>query len=562
MIDYQAEPPAWQVPLMLLAFQGIPLFLGIHQLHLRYPDASNQNRLLWLGAVGLLAFQFWLFADPPNVRDFFRYGLLQVSFHLLVAFAPYWAIREENGFWQYNQRLFLRILAAALYSAVLYLGISASILSISVLFDIKIEFTIYARLWVLMVGLFNTWFFLGGVPRDFAELEADESYPRPLKLFTQFVLLPLVSLYGLILFGYALKILFTWNLPKGLVSYLVLAFSGTGIFSLLLIHPLRKKEGHQWIQIFARFFFLALLPLLALLFVAIGRRILDYGVTEPRYIVLVLALWLFGLSLYFVLRPRAEIRYIPISLALLMLFSAYGPWSASSVSEYSQLRRLDGIYKKYQLWQDGRYVLKSPRKKTLPFAESEDIRSVISFLDGRGRLATLQSRLDFPIDSLLSRKQALAYEILLENLFLPFEVKEEAIASNSFYFQMEKQLSVLRVKDFDYLIEINAYFDNDQEIKYKLGDAEYQVVYEPQRNQLRLLALPGKNEILHFNLNLLLEPLLKSPSRTSRPEAELTLIEESAQYKARLLVKDINVELDAKGKGKVRNFQATLLLRF
>ncbi|NJL13009.1 MAG: DUF4153 domain-containing protein, partial [Microscillaceae bacterium] len=384
LIDYQLEPPPWHINLMLLAFQGIPLFLGIHLLNLRYPEASGQNRLCWLGAVGLLAFQFWLFADPPNVRDFFRYGLLQVSFHLLVAFAPYWTGRQENGFWQYNQRLFLRILAAALYSSVLYLGIAASLLSISVLFDMEIEPTIYARLWVLMVGLFNTWFFLGGVPRDFAELEADDFYPRPLKLFTQFVLLPLVSLYGLILFGYALKILITWNLPQGLVSYLVLAFSVTGIFSLLLIHPLREKEGHQWIKIFAQFFFLALLPLLALLFVAIGRRILDYGLTEPRYIVLVLAFWLLGLSLYFVLRSQAEIRFIPISLAVLMLLSAYGPWSASSVSEYSQLRRLDAIYKKYQLWQNDQYVLKTARKKALLAGESEDIRSIVSFLDERG----------------------------------------------------------------------------------------------------------------------------------------------------------------------------------
>ena len=74
--------------------------------------------------------------------------------------------------------------------------------------------------------------------------------------------------------------------------------------SLLLIHPIRTREGNRWIQTFGRWFYLALFPLIVLLFVAISERLGTYGITENRYFILVLACWLLGIALYMLLSQR------------------------------------------------------------------------------------------------------------------------------------------------------------------------------------------------------------------------------------------------------------------
>ena len=98
-----------------------------------------------------------------------------------------------------------------------------------------------------------------------------------------------------ILIAYESKIIFEWSLPKGWVSIMVLASAIFGILAFLLIHPLKKDN--KWIQSFSNLYYWILLPLVVLMLVAIYVRIKQYGITEPRYFVALLAIWLLGISL-------------------------------------------------------------------------------------------------------------------------------------------------------------------------------------------------------------------------------------------------------------------------
>jgi hypothetical protein len=64
------------------------------------------------------------------------------------------------------------------------------------LLRIKIDWKAYYFLFLSVAFLFNTWFFLAGVPSDWQELETEYDYPSGLRMFVQFILLPLVTLYG------------------------------------------------------------------------------------------------------------------------------------------------------------------------------------------------------------------------------------------------------------------------------------------------------------------------------------------------------------------------------
>ena len=161
--------------------------------------------------------------------------------------------------------MFIRFLTATLYSGVLFGGLALAIFAVDQLFDVRIDEDNYARLWVLIATVFNTWFFLSDLTEDLDALDQSLDYPNGLRLFTQFVLLPLVTIYLSILYVYMFKIILSSNWPKGWVSYLVIGFSTAGILALLLVWPLQSNDRFKWIKAYVKYFFMALFPLILML---------------------------------------------------------------------------------------------------------------------------------------------------------------------------------------------------------------------------------------------------------------------------------------------------------
>jgi len=385
----------WFFPAMSTAGLGLSLLLTVALLAERHQWPTAWRWAAQAGAVALLGTWYGLVPAELDLSWGMRLALVGLGLHLAVAAGPYVAELRRGadtpGFWRYNETLFLRILTAMLYSGVLFAGCALALLAIENLFDIKLNHHIYSDLFIVLGTVFNTWFFLAGVPEDFAALEtAAASYPKGLKLFTQFVLLPLVVLYLGILYAYLGRIMLLWTLPKGWVSTLVLALAVAGVFALLLIHPIRNSAENTWIRTFSRWFYRALFPLLALLVVAIGTRIRDYGITEERYFVLVLAAWLFCMAVYFLVRRGQGIVWIPASLALVAFLSAAGPWGAFAVAQRSQLGQLRQLAEQYHLLKNGRLDSAGRRVPHLPLEVRKRISSMFEFFIERDAVASLQ----------------------------------------------------------------------------------------------------------------------------------------------------------------------------
>ncbi|MGV8878039.1 MAG: DUF4153 domain-containing protein [Sphingobacteriaceae bacterium] len=364
--------------LRILTVKGIPIFISLILLFLLNPDERQ--------------------------ADWGRFILLALSLHLLVSCAGFFGNLETHQFWQFNKTLFLRILTGSLYSLMLFLGLSAAISAMNFLFNFNFEYDTFLILWVCIVGLFNTVFFLAGVP-ELSLLAKDNVYPKSLKIFTQYVLIPLATVYVIILLAYELKILLEWNLPKGLVSNLILGYAVFGILSLLLVYPLRNLEENKWIKTYSRIFYFLLIPLLILLFLAIGKRVFDYGITENRYFLILLALWLSFITVYFLISARQNIRLIPLSLLLFGLFALYGPQSAFSVSTYAQERILVNIFLQQGAFANSKLI---PLHKQMEKKDAERVISTLQYLVKKNDLTSLQlylkPDLQVVIDSLSLQK--------------------------------------------------------------------------------------------------------------------------------------------------------------
>lgn len=337
---------------ILTAVLGIPLFTAISLMVEEKEWKSFLKPLPYLiGTILLVTYYFILPNDldqaPRTVA--YRYILYFLGVHLLVAMGPYWFSNKMGSFWQYNKTLFLRFLTAVLYSAVLFAGLAAALGAIDLLLGFDFDEVRYLQLFFIIAGIFNTWFFLSGIPESLAAFNKKMDYPKGLKVFTQTVLIPLVVVYLVILYLYIIKIIVQWQWPEGSVSILVLSFSVAGILANLLLYPIRNKPDHQWIKHFSKNYYRALVPLTILLLLAIGIRINEYGFTVERYFVLILGLWLAGIILYFIISKKRNIKVIPGSLCMLAFLISFGPWSAFSVSKKSQLNRMQTLLQKNEV---------------------------------------------------------------------------------------------------------------------------------------------------------------------------------------------------------------------
>ncbi|UCF19639.1 MAG: DUF4153 domain-containing protein [Gemmatimonadota bacterium] len=365
--------PAWMACIL-----GISFFLALRLLS----ESRNWSRTIRL-AVGLsglvLVVAYYLILPVPvKGADVTSFMLLLAGIHLIVSFVPFLGRSgEENAFWQFNRSLLLRFVLAAFYTGVLYIGLALAVTACKNLLDIDFDEAIYGQLWFWLAFVYSTWFFLAGVPRDASKLQEVREYPIGLKIFTQYVLIPLVAVYLVILYAYMGKIIVEWNLPQGWVGYPVIGVSVAGLLALLLVHPIRQQAENSWIVTYSKFFYWILFPLIGLIFIAIWTRISDYGLTERRYLVVWASIWLLGIAIYYTIRRSGDIRAIPVSLCVITLLGSFGPWSATSFARRSQLSRLREMLISEEVMADG--VLDRTRKR-LAFDQRREISDVVHYV--------------------------------------------------------------------------------------------------------------------------------------------------------------------------------------
>jgi len=356
---------------------AIPLLLAVDLLAERRRWKFAMRAGFWLvGTAGLAGFMIgWYGWSAPVAAA--RYITLSAAFHLLVAFVPFAGAGQIQGFWQYNKTLFLRLLTGAIFSAVLYAGLAVALLALDNLFGLNVPGQRYAQLWIVLAFVFNTWFFLGGLPDPVEELDTRTDYPTGLKIFAQYVLVPLVVVYLVILTLYLGKVLITQEWPSGWIGWLVSSVAAAGIFSLLLVHPIAEQAENRWMRTYARGFYLALLPSIVMLWLAIWQRIDQYGVTERRYFLAVLSVWLAAVALYYAVRRSRDIRIIPASLCLVALATFAGPWSAYRVSEASQVGRLRSLLTRNEMLRNGTLQRAA---QPLPFEDRREASAIVRYL--------------------------------------------------------------------------------------------------------------------------------------------------------------------------------------
>lgn len=317
-----------------------------------------------------------------------------LAFHLLVSFLPLVKQFNSTVFWHFNKTLFLRAAITVLYVGVLFAGLAGALVALDQLLGFNIKGIYYGRLWFYLSGLASVWMFLAHIPRNLYDT-VETGYPKGLQVFAQYILMPLVLLYLLILYVYGIKIIVAGTLPVGWVSNLILAFSVVGMLALLLLHPLTENSENKWVNRFTRGFYLALIPLLVLLFIAAFTRINAYGFTELRYALLALAFWLTGITAFMLITRNRFIWAIPVSLFFTVLWVFFIPgFNLHEVSKNSQSNRLNNLLKEHKMLSGENKLIAAPN--TLPDSISAEMYNITKYLSVNHGITGLEPTVNIP----------------------------------------------------------------------------------------------------------------------------------------------------------------------
>lgn len=163
--------------------------------------------------------------------------------------------------------------------------------------------------------------------------------PRAWRLLLRWVAVPVcLAFTGLLLVYFAVCVA-RMDLPRGQIVW----FASLAACAWMALHLLLAADPGRPTRAFVRWGGLAILPLTALQFVALGIRIGEYGLTPARLGGLLLASWIALFCLSAAVRPSATARWGFAAAAVLALLAGLSPWNISDMGIAAQVRRLDAF---------------------------------------------------------------------------------------------------------------------------------------------------------------------------------------------------------------------------
>lgn len=432
----------------LILALGIPLSVCINLIFERKEEVNITQRALGylIGAIFLVSYYF-IFLNEINWISISRYVGVSIFMYLAFAFIPWIGKKEEYE--SYMIDVVSSFLLTMIYSFVLFMGIVIILFTIKALFNANIPANFIIYTFITVGGIFAPSNFLARIPLVKGDTYKKD-YPKALKLLLLYIVMPLITVYSIILYVYFLKIIITRNWPQGLVSHLVLWYSIVSVAVIFFITPILKDN--KWAEKFKRYFPKFIIPILAMMFVSIGIRVSAYGLTENRYYGIVAGLWVTGIMLYFSFKKKQRNIIIPVSLAVVALISVFGPLSSFNVAKFSQNNRLESILKRNQMLEGDEIIAKSD----ISAEDKEEISMILRYFDNNHSLKDVK---------ILEEGFELTNADMETVFGFPFTEKNMLDRQYFHYYTEYDLASIIDVREYDYVVNSNALASGEREIE-------------------------------------------------------------------------------------------------
>lgn len=294
--------------------------------------------LLLIDAVYL----FNVFTDD-NIELMVAHGSAIFALFISLFFLSFLREKDDVASWNFTMQLILNACLCALIGHVMMLGTSLLLASLDLLFGLDVRTEWYVVLECIFGLLLSALLFLGRIPQGEKKHDREPLDSGFLNAVVRFLFLPLVGLYILVLYLYAAKILLTWELPNGWVSWLVCASMAGCIIIEFGLYPVRKLQEKRSDNLVARWLPVVILPLLLLMSIGIVRRLSDYGISINRLYLLTLNLWFYFVCITLFVTKAKRVSWITITFTLLFLLTSALPINYISITRHHMTSRIESL---------------------------------------------------------------------------------------------------------------------------------------------------------------------------------------------------------------------------
>lgn len=302
---------------------------------------------------------------------------------LSVLVCPFFRSKNDLPFWNFSRYTLGAAAISVIIGGVIFGGISLLYGMLDILFHVSIPWKAYGDTGIITTLLLPVFLFLLQQPSGEKKHNYALHTVQILNIFSRFLLMPLLLLYTVVLYVYAVRILVMWTLPNGWVSVPISVLMGGIVLLAMLLYPARMQENpKKFDELCCRWMPLLILPLLFLMTIGVSKRLNDYGITYMRLYLLLFNLWCYGICVYLILTRSLKIKAIPLSFSIIFMLFSVGPWNFVNITQRVLVNQVRGIIensvKKPKLPMDDEtfdvYV------KTLPYEQHSMLVDKLSYL--------------------------------------------------------------------------------------------------------------------------------------------------------------------------------------
>ena len=523
---------------------AIPLSASVELIREKYLENKRSNFFRIISFFGIFLFIFFL---KIFFKNHFATETINITATILIFYVLFYLIpiiyRNEDKE-KYLQSVVGNQMITIGFSIVLFLGLSAIVGTIDVLL-INLPNTIYFDNFVFSASIFGVAFFVSRLKEKDESLK-DYNLPKIVEVLICYILIPLILIYTAILYLYFVKIIFTLKMPKGIVSHLVLWYTTFSLFIIIMATPITYKN--KFAKFYKKYFPLISIPLILLALFSINERIFQYGVTENRYLVVILILWLLFNMIFII---KADVKWVLISFIFAVLVAIFSPFNLVNVSINSQNKRLERILKKNGIIQNKKFINKN---NELSQRTKNEIMSIIDYFYNnaseikRKKIKILGKTYEKPEDFMKVIGVNDSWKSY-ENI----DIQEKNIVSD-IALKTDDDIEITKIKGYDYLIyDFSVSYPLDTNETKEINNNGYKIILKNEN--LTIKNIQKNIEILNINLNKIANEIyLKIKEKAKRqnhshvklPENDLTYLSETKNSKYKIVFYEIHLSEDDK----------------
>lgn len=523
---------------------AIPLSASVELIREKYLENKRSSFFRIISFFGILLFIFLL---KIFFKNHFATETINITATILIFYVLFYLIpiiyRNEDKE-KYLQSVVGNQMITIGFSIVLFLGLSAIVGTIDVLL-INLPNTIYFDNFVFSASIFGVAFFVSRLKEKDESLK-DYNLPKIVEVLICYILIPLILIYTAILYLYFVKIIFTLKMPKGIVSHLVLWYTTFSLFIIIMATPITYKN--KFAKFYKKYFPLISIPLILLALFSINERIFQYGVTENRYLVVILILWLLFNMIFII---KADVKWVLISFIFAVLVAIFSPFNLVNVSINSQNKRLERILKKNGIIQNKKFINKN---NELSQRTKNEIMSIIDYFYNnaseikRKKIKILEKTYEKPEDFMKVIGVNDSWKSY-ENI----DIQEKNIVSD-IALKTDDDIEITKIKGYDYLIyDFSVSYPLDTNETKEIDNNGYKIILKNEN--LTIKNIQKNIEILNINLNKIANEIyLKIKEKAKRqnqsyvklPENDLTYLSETKNSKYKIVFYEIHLSEDDK----------------